>query len=1309
MRAKFGSRLILLALLGLVVQTNESRADFAQCTNPLAACTVTSSGCCKATFAPSGGNNPLIIAMDRCHQPIGTGALGPSGVGAPRAELSGTSIVRIGSNVLVSFSGGHGLADGQIVRVGGTSNSALHGTFAIKTGSSCTIGSGTGTCTGTEFQYATTGSGAIGPLASVKVLTYNPGNGWCGDAVGTATRIGGVATDEGMLRAYGLIYRLMQHGIPVYWLVNPTKTVLALDASQNAGSQTYLASDVDLWVLTSDLTDPPHSSQALTACTGTCTQPVHRLEAASLTAKTDSYQYKEFPVRGGAFLIASENRAEFNDFWKRTGVYSTLSATKYAWTTSGIDLYEIDASSKLVYQDYTSGDGVSTAPYMTVVGAPLAIKIDYEPPRIACLGCNSAVPQAWLASAGLEDPATAASCASGEFVPSDATYCLLQDFDVAQGTLVSGGFSWLWMFGYNDNSPCANSAEKAVFDKVRDFMTSVPAIRNAGHGVFLDDTIKVAEGCPGKQLMGNKQTTSDGVDIQSSGNAEPFILRHPNNLFTQIADLPPASASGTVKGWKYFRSSTPTMKYQTPFHVSTSSLRRLMTVDTTGTNNTLCIQHASTPECDAFTPTADTGDLHDLTAYVRLDDNLNNGLAYYLAGNQLNNNGNLSELRMLLNSLLALPDETFTTSPTETEVARSSPIIFENEDAEVHVYQGTYTHYNPVPSIPKATTASGLARFTFPYTLGHLRAIPIGSFGACSGIGCDTGNGSRTAINALTGAVFDAANGIPAVTAAGCANYFNGSCRTVFTTHETGRVPTHVKMTTGDVNSKPGTAVATLGETLASNLTTTEQQTLISRILAGRKDAFNNWVPKLGGVDRSTPAVIEPSPIAGSLGRPTMVYFGATDGMLHAVCASTGGGCDQVGRELWAYIPRTVLADLRQSTARVDGSPHVIDAFGDFDNNGTAAWHTILIFHTGTGRMTADNVVPAVYAIDVTTPNNPRVLWEYAVPDVGARGTYDMGVGLNLSAGTVTISSAKKTVAYMQTTNGGTGGAASVITAIDVETGAELWQFGDLYPTSGGNSGRNSAHEAAPSSGIPGGAVGLDTTGTGKITKVVYGTLYGDVFVRSADTGAPTNGSSSTAANPLLRISTDYKPIGVPPAIYQLGSTQYAVFATGGYADSQATLWRGENEATLPTQMVFAVSTGHTGGTITEADSTGLVPVKFDLGPGEGGFAQVTIIGGEIFATTDSTNVNLYDFGTSGAPTGKVYRYDFGAATPAQGATMVIASGAGSIFNHGTTLINASGKYGERLTGDAISTTGAAVDPMATTNKLKRALWLRTE
>src|SRR5204862_7224739 len=142
--------------------------------------------------------------------------------------------------------------------------------------------------------------------------------------------------------------------------------------------------------------------------------------------------------------------------------------------------------------------------------------------------------------------------------------------------------------------------------------------------------------------------------------------------------------------------------------------------------------------------------------------------------------------------------------------------------------------------------------------------------------------------------------------------------------------------------------------------------------------------------------------------------------------------------------------------------------------------------------------------------------------------------------GQVTMSGVNTQVACVQTNTGGTASAGSVLTAINVETGAAIWQTFDQYPTSGGASGRSSSHEAAPASGIPGGAVGLDTVGQGNIDKVVYGTLYGDVFVRAAATGVAQNGTNT----PLFRMAVDYKPIGVAPAIYKESTTgnQFAAF-----------------------------------------------------------------------------------------------------------------------------------------------------------------------
>ncbi|HEX9102621.1 MAG TPA: hypothetical protein VF997_10470, partial [Polyangia bacterium] len=107
----------------------------------------------------------------------------------------------------------------------------------------------------------------------------------------------------------------------------------------------------------------------------------------------------------------------------------------------------------------------------------------------------------------------------------------------------------------------------------------------------------------------------------------------------------------------------------------------------------------------------------------------------------------------------------------------------------------------------------------------------------------------------------------------------------------------------------------------------------------------------LGGVDHSIPAIIPASSIAGSNTRPTVAYFGALDGMIHAVQVATNGVATGYsnGQELWAFIPPSQLAKTVAQTGGVDGSPSVGDAFiVDPTGNGTTrAWRTLLAIPDG--------------------------------------------------------------------------------------------------------------------------------------------------------------------------------------------------------------------------------------------------------------------------------------------------------------------------------------------------------------------------
>ncbi len=156
--------------------------------------------------------------------------------------------------------------------------------------------------------------------------------------------------------------------------------------------------------------------------------------------------------------------------------------------------------------------------------------------------------------------------------------------------------------------------------------------------------------------------------------------------------------------------------------------------------------------------------------------------------------------------------------------------------------------------------------------------------------------------------------------------------------------------------------------------------------------------------------------------RPTMVYVGSRDGMLHAFNGGNfrwgyyddilkefiggdnprtpwgdnpktlgikeyrgyykwSGGTSATadygtGKEEWAFIPANLLSRLKNNAmsgedqAYVDGSPAISDVE---DING--GWKTVLLGAEGNGGDT-------VYCLDVTDPLSPTFLWEFADPDL---------------------------------------------------------------------------------------------------------------------------------------------------------------------------------------------------------------------------------------------------------------------------------------------------------------------------------------
>ena len=626
----------------------------------------------------------------------------------------------------------------------------------------------------------------------------------------------------------------------------------------------------------------------------------------------------------------------------------------------------------------------------------------------------------------------------------------------------------------------------------------------------------------------------------------------------------------------------------------------------------------------------------------------------------------------------------FTCPPIE--VSRAAPVVIAL-NGSTHIVQGTFEVPTDTPT--QITSTASVATFKFPAILGHMRARSLSSLTTFGSNG--TASDSSAAKFSGGTILFDAAatGKIPAANNSGCT--VKGTCRYIFTNTNTAGGKTYNPPVAVFSDSTASTIGALIAPTSAiTGIGATEWQTIVRTVLAG----------KLGGVDRSTVAVIPPSAFAGSGTRPTIAYFGATDGMLHAVCATTGGStatasniCPSLGTELWAFLPGTQLPLVRANSARVDGSVHVVDAFGDFFNDpatGTKSFRTILTFQTGF----TVGATPAVYALDVTDPYSPRLIWEYARP--ASPAAVDLGAGLLVATGVTRVAGVPTNVAVVATSNGGTGGAGIYVAALGMQTGSVKWEFKYAYPSPPRGV---AADLPLPASGIPAGVVAVDLTGGNQVSHVVFGDLYGDLWKLDAGTGVSATG----ATTPLFSFTTNKKPIGAVPAIFAKtsGGVQYAAVTSGGYDDPLSTSWSSGTQRVVAVKLTATTPMNET----TTACQTCDLLVNQSLGSGERGFGRALVVGTQLFVTTETADANLTTFGASGATTGHVLAIDLTGNSSTT--TNTVRGGIGSVALSGTTLISSDSDQQGKLTITA-ATTGAKVD-FGIVPKLTRLLWVSTQ
>jgi hypothetical protein len=305
-----------------------------------------------------------------------------------------------------------------------------------------------------------------------------------------------------------------------------------------------------------------------------------------------------------------------------------------------------------------------------------------------------------------------------------------------------------------------------------------------------------------------------------------------------------------------------------------------------------------------------------------------------------------------------------------------------------------------------------------------------------------------------------------------------------------------------------------------------------------------------------------------------------------------------------------------------------------------------------------------------------------------------MSQGLTIAHGNVNIAGASKIGAFVQSSNGGTGGTGSVVTAINMETGGQLWTA-SLHASQLYANPPRGAGTMVPQSAIPGGVVGIDTAGFGTLTDLIVPTIYGDIWQLDATTGVNKHG-----ANPLFRYSANGHPFGAPVAIYANAGNLFAVAAAGGYHDLTA----GTQWSTPPHKAVaVSLNTPVASTPLNEGSGAPYVPFTVTFGAGESAFSQAQVIGGELYITTDTTDINSLTYGTGSTDTGHAYKVDLGTYAST---SVVIRGGASSVAGSGVEVIAASSNRAVKL-ANVTNTLGEDASPNAGA-KVARKLWLRT-
>ncbi|MDD0844520.1 pilus assembly protein [Pseudomonas sp. Gutcm_11s] len=285
--------------------------------------------------------------------------------------------------------------------------------------------------------------------------------------------------------------------------------------------------------------------------------------------------------------------------------------------------------------------------------------------------------------------------------------------------------------------------------------------------------------------------------------------------------------------------------------------------------------------------------------------------------------------------------------------------------------------------------------------------------------------------------------------------------------------------------------------------------------------------------------------------RKEMVYVGGNDGMLHGFNAATGV-------EEFAFIPTEVIKNLYRLTGQnytgaehryfVDGTPLVRDVY--FGNAANEGWRTVLI-----GTLRAGG--KSLFALDITDPNNIKLLWEFD-------STNDSDLGYTFAQPEVTRLHSGQWAVLMGNGYNSTNDKAAML-IIDLKTGSLLKKLtipdivengvtlpNGLSSVRGADNNGDGLVDYAYAGDLQGNMWRFDLVPT------TTATLTGDPFARSTFTTTLTDFKIGYGGNPIFTARDSQTGVGKRQAItiqpslvrHPLVRGYLVLFGTGKYIES---------------------------------------------------------------------------------------------------------------------------------------------------------------